>query len=465
MAISANQIVQVLPRLLTGTGKDLQFNGLVLDKSNLIPVDEVLSFGDAESVSDYFGTLSDEYKFAQIYFGGYTNSQIKPSILNFYRNVREGANAFVRGVELAPVKALSDLKSISSGSFNVSFDGSAVELTEVDLSSANSLSDVASIIELALQEEVNGVSCTYSSHNNCFTVQGVSKLDSSSVSDISGDIAIAMGLTDTNAVVSVGSAVKSVNDIMNSLTSKYQNFVTFTTLDEPSDADALELAKWSSAQSNAGTMYLYVCWDSDKGNLDINNTNVIAEQLKAENIGATCVVYNSYAYAAFIMGTGASIHHGVNFMGNFATRNDNFIFLYNGSMLGAWSWIDTYLNACWLCNAFQVQIMAGFKAVRRAPYNEYGYALVRSWCKDVINRAVNNGVIDTGVTLSETQKSTLIQELGADYSSDIFSNGYYLQVKEGSVNARQQRETPVCNFVYTYGGAIHKLTMPAIAVV
>ncbi len=41
MAISANQIVQVLPRLLTGTGKDLQFNGLVLDKSNLIPVDEV----------------------------------------------------------------------------------------------------------------------------------------------------------------------------------------------------------------------------------------------------------------------------------------------------------------------------------------------------------------------------------------------------------------------------------------
>ena len=498
MAISANQIVQVLPRILTGTGKDLQFNGLVLDKSNLIPVDDVLSFGESESVGDYFGTLSDEYKFAQIYFGGYTNSQIKPSILNFYRNVKEGANAFVRGVELAPVKALSELKAISSGSFNVSFDGSAVELAEVDLSSANSLSDVASIIELKLQDKVSGVSCTFSSHNNCFTVQGVSKLDSSSVADISGDIAIAMGLTDTNAVVSVGSAVKSVNDIMNSLTSKYQNFVTFTTLDEASDEDALELAKWSSAQSNAGTMYLYVCWDSDEGNLNINNTNVIAEQLKAENVGATCVVYNSYAYAAFIMGTGASInweanqgtitwafksleglganindnqqslalqHHGVNFMGNFATRNDNFVFLYNGSMLGAWSWIDTYLNACWLCNAFQVQIMAGFKAVRRAPYNEIGYALVRSWCKDVINRAVNNGVIDTGVTLSETQKSTLIQELGGDYSNDIFSNGYYLQIKDGSVNARQQRETPVCNFVYTYGGAIHKLTMPAIAVV
>ena len=86
-----------------------------------------------------------------ILVGGYTNSQIKPSILNFYRNVREGANAFVRGVELSPVKALSELKSISSGSFNVSFDGSAVELSEVDLSSVNSLSDVASIIELALQ--------------------------------------------------------------------------------------------------------------------------------------------------------------------------------------------------------------------------------------------------------------------------------------------------------------------------
>lgn len=498
MAISANQIVQVLPRILTGTGKDLKFNGLVLDKSPLIPVNEVLSFGDVESVSKYFGTLSDEYKFAQTYFGGYTNSQLKPSILNFYRNVREGASAFIRGVELAPVKALSDLKAISSGSFNVSFDGSTVELTEVDLSSANSLSDVASIVELELQEKLNGVSCTYSSHNNCFKVQGVSKLDSSSVAGISGDIAIVMGLTDTNAIVSVGSAVKTVNDVMNALTSKYQNFVTFTTLDEPSDDDALELAKWASAQANSGTMYLFVLWDSDKGNLDPNNNEVIAEKLKRENIGATCVVYNSYAYASFIMGVGASInweanqgaitwafknleglganindnqeslslqHHGVNFMGNFATRNDNFVFLYNGGMLGAWSWIDTYLNACWLCNAFQVQIMAGFKAVRRAPYNEFGFSLVRSWCKDVINRAVNNGVIDVGVTLSETQKSTLVQELGADYSSDIFSNGYYLQVKEGSVNARQQRETPVCNFVYTYGGSIHKLTMPAIAVV
>lgn len=498
MAISANQIVQVLPRILTGTGKDLKFNGLVLDKSPLIPINEVLSFGDAESVGEYFGTLSDEYKFAKTYFGGYTNSQLKPSILNFYRNTREGANAFIRGVELAPVKALSDLKAISSGSFNVSFDGSTVELTAIDLSSANSLSDVASIVELELQEKLTGVSCTYSSHNNCFKVQGVSKLDSSSVVGISGDIAIAMGLTDTNAIVSVGSAIKTVNDIMNSLTSKYQNFVTFTTLDEPSDDDAIELAKWTSAQANSGTMYLFVLWDSDKGNLNANNNEVIAEKLKRENIGATCVVYNSYAYAAFIMGTGASINweanqgtitwsfknleglganindnqqslalqaHGVNFMGNFATRNDNFVFLYNGSMLGSWSWIDTYLNACWLCNAFQVQIMAGFKAVRRAPYNEFGFSLVRSWCKDVINRAVKNGVIDVGVTLSETQKSTLVQELGADYSSDIFSNGYYLQVKEGSVNSRQQRETPVCNFVYTYGGSIHKLTMPAIAVV
>lgn len=498
MAISANQIVQVLPRILTGTGKDLVFSGLVLDKSNRIPVNEVLSFGEAESVGEYFGTLSDEYKFAKIYFGGYTNSQRKPSILNFFRNVKDGANAFIRGVELAPVKALSDLKSISSGSLNIFFDGSAVELSAVDLSSANSLSDVASIIELELQEKLSGVSCTFSSHNNCFTIQGVSKLDSSSVADISGDVAIAMGLTDTNAIVSVGSAIKTVNDIMNSLTSKYQNFVTFTTLDEPSDDDAIELAKWTSAQANSGTMYLFVLWDSDKGNLNANNNEVIAEKLKRENIGATCVVYNSYAYAAFIMGTGASInweanqgtitwsfknleglganindnqqslalqHHGVNFMGNFATRNDNFVFLYNGSMLGAWSWIDTYLNACWLCNAFQVQIMAGFKAVRRAPYNDFGFSLVRSWCKDVINRAVNNGVIDTGVTLSETQKSTLIQELGADYSSDIFSNGFYLQVKEGSVNSRQQRETPVCNFVYTYGGSIHKLTMPAIAVV
>ena len=61
MGISANQIVQVLPRILTGTGNDLVFNGLVLDENTIIPSGKAISFSSADSVGEYFGTASDEY--------------------------------------------------------------------------------------------------------------------------------------------------------------------------------------------------------------------------------------------------------------------------------------------------------------------------------------------------------------------------------------------------------------------
>ena len=64
MAISANQIVQVLPRILTGTGQDLVFNGMVLDENARIPTASPISFSSADAVGEYFGVASDEYTFA-----------------------------------------------------------------------------------------------------------------------------------------------------------------------------------------------------------------------------------------------------------------------------------------------------------------------------------------------------------------------------------------------------------------
>lgn len=499
MAISANQIVQVLPRILTGTGQDLVFNGLVLDENSRIPTASPISFSDADAVGEYFGVASDEYQYAAVYFGGYNNSQLKPSLLYFYKLVPTGASPFVRGTSLSPASALTALKAITSGSFSVSISGTAFDLTSIDLSSATSLSDVASTIQSALVTAgATDATVSFSSIDNSFTVDSGATGVEKSISVPSGDIATAMGFSEETAVVSAGADAMDVTASMTELTSQFQNFVTFTTLAEASDADAIALAQWATAQANAGTMYLYVCWDSSEANKDALNTSVIAEQLKELEVTATTVVYPSYKIAAFVMGTAASIAwdqtngtltfafkvqsglgaditntgdsvallaHGVNFIGNYATRNDNFVFFYNGQMLGEWAWIDTYLNACWLCNALQVQLMSMFTVNRRIPYTEAGYAIIRANCRDVINRAINNGVINAGVSLSEAQVSTLTSELGGDFSNEIYTNGYYLQVLDATANARQQRTSPPCNLVYTYGGAVQRLVLPAIAVV
>ncbi len=503
MAISASNIVSVVPRILTGTGSDLVFNGMVFSKDSHLPVNTPIPFSSASGVADYFGDTSDEYEFASVYFGGYQNSQIKPSTLYFFRHCDQAVAPFARGKELNPSDALAELKQITSGDITVTLSGTEYSASGVNLGTVSSLSEAAQTVQSALRaegstEEVTDLTVAFDAVNNKFTVTNGTTGAEVSIKCPTGTVATAMGFDEDTCTISAGSGVQTLTATINTLTKSFQNFVTYTTIWEATDEEAITLAKWASTNASSGTCYLYVLWDSSEANLDSNSTTIIAEKLKDQNIGATAIVYPSYKIAAFVMGTAASIAwdntnstltfafksqdglgadientddanalegHGVNYIGNYGTRNDNFVFFYNGQMLGSWEWIDTYLNSIWLCNALQVQIMSGFKSVRRAPYTDRGYSMVRAWCRDVINRALTNGVIDAGVSLNETQKASLVEELGADYSNEIYNNGYYLQVQDATANTRQQRKSPPCNLVYTYGGAIQRLTLPAIAVV
>lgn len=224
------------------------------------------------------------------------------------------------------------------------------------------------------------------------------------------------------------------------------------------------------------------------------NKETIAYALKEKNMGAVAGVYGSLEYAVFIMAIGASIDwnrnnamvttafkaqsglpanvtnasdatnlisQGMNFVGDYATRNDNFIFHYPGQMFGDYKWIDAYWGAVWMKNQIQAACMQGFGNVSRAPYNERGYTQVKAWIQDPVNKALNNGVIDAGVVLSEAQKVQINQEVGKDVAGDIEYTGYYLEVKDPGADARVNRDSPIINFYYSYGGAINKLDIPA----
>lgn len=494
MAITASNLVQVLPRILKATGQDLVFNGVVLDSNSTLKANTAVAFSSASEVGEYFGTSSNEYKFASTYFGGFDNSQVKPATLYFYRLNGEAISAWVRGEALNVKTALSTITAISSGSITFEIDGVAKQYTGLDLSACTSFSDVADVLNTAFDGEAT---IAFNSQFNAYILTNATSGATSVLTVPSGDIATALGFNAETAVISDGQDANTMTQSMENLTDKFTNFVTFTTLDEPTDEEALELAQWATTNYTAGVLYLYVCWDTSEANYDPNNNSVISEQLQLENVGATCVCFG-VTMAAFVMGVTASIawdqvnstityafkhlsgfganvdktsyanaldKHKVLYMGNFSTRNDNFILSYNGAMLGEWDWLDAYINAVWLCNALQVQLMAMFQSANRIPYNENGYAKIRSNCKDVINRAINNGVIDLGVNISNAQKAELTTLLGADYSDEIRNNGYFLQIVDATAAIRQARNTPSINLVYTYAGAVHKLIVPATAVV
>lgn len=523
MPIPASDLVSITPRVLSGTAEGLNFNGVFLTTNSTLPADTLYPFYSASEVSDYFGSSSDEYAAAAAYFNSFTNADTVPDECFFFRHAPEACAGFLRSgtIEDTAAELLAAIKQITDGTLTITIDGDTKTLTGMDFSSATSLSDVADRLQRAINyadgayvgsaivgSSTVGLSdnsawanatAEYSSNLNAFTITSGTTGSGSSVTNASGDVAEALYLTDEQgAISSPGVDARSYTDTMSAVISAGQNWFSITSIEELESDEAVELAQWANTQYNAGSQFLFVFWSSDEKMLSTTTQDdTIAAQLLELNLNGTCGVYNSAVYAAFIMGACASVDWDkdnstitlaykaqsglsanvqsqsaatalenikMNFVGNYASRNDNFILLQHGEMFGEWSWIDSYLNSTWLVNELQVQILAGLQAAKRVPYNSAGYTLIRSWCNSVIERALANGVISTGVELSTSQKTELQQEAGLDISDELYNNGYYLQINEADATIRQSRESPDMNLWYTDAGSVHRISMPVTTV-
>ena len=154
-----------------------------------------------------------------------------------------------------------------------------------------------------------------------------------------------------------------------------------------------------------------------------------------------------------------------NYFGNFATRNAEFVFMYPGVLSASdYGFIDPYVNSIWLNNRLQAALMDGISSVGRVPYNTRGYTMIAAWLMDPVNEGRNNAAIEPGVVLSERQKSEVMNEAGLDISSELWTQGYYIQVLDPGADVRAQRGSPVVSLWYTYGGAVQKIEVASTAI-
>lgn len=361
----------------------------------------------------------------------------------------------------------------------------------------------------------------YSSLTKAFTLtSGVAGAEYG-ITYATGNLADLMLLTEgAGAIISDGATAYTFTQTLDAVCEKTGNFVTYSTSWEVTSMDdAAALAEWSNNQYNAGNQFLYIFYTTD-ASLDSTSTSLSNSKLGYSKVGRATVanvnagrdiaemfldkgyegvagVYGSIEYAAFFMGMAACVEWNkpnttitfafkrqsglsanvsslataktleqlkLNFIGDYASRNDTFVLSMHGAMYGAFAWMDTYINSIWLNNALQVALLDMLAASGRIPYNESGMALLSAACQSVISKAIQNGVIETGVTISDMQKTQLMNEAGLDISQNLINNGYFLQIKTPDAEARQQRTSPICNFWYTFGGAVHKLNMPVTTV-
>lgn len=149
VSIPASEIVSVTPSVLSAGGTGLDLNGLILTTNTRIPIGTVANFATAADVSSYFGGSSAEATAAGIYFNGFEGSSKKPGNLLMAQYNTTAVAAFLRGASVASL-TLAQLQAIN-GTLSIDMDGYAWPDATINLSSATSFSNAASLMQTALQ--------------------------------------------------------------------------------------------------------------------------------------------------------------------------------------------------------------------------------------------------------------------------------------------------------------------------
>lgn len=482
MTIPASQLVDITPRVIGGGLSGLEFAGTFLSKSTRLPANIAVPFYSLTAVGEYFGTSSNEYKLAGNYFTADSNASRKPNTLWVYRFVESATAAFLRGVQSAK---LDVLKAITNGAFSIKIDGTDVDLTSLDFSSATSYTDVATVISTGLS---TAGTCTWDVLTQAFVITSSSTGAESTIeyatAPASGtDISATLGLT--AGTLSQGSDAKSLTQCMEDCVNSNANFWSFMPLWDETRNEALELAEWCN---NQGVRFLYAMVDKSEDGTIANSNTCLAYQL-ADYIGI-CPLYNTKELGAMAMGIGAALDptrlngrktwaykaqtglaftvddktkapnllgNGYNFYGSYATASEEFKLFQNGQCTGTARWLDTYYGQIYIKDGLQNAWLNILMMNNTIPYNEAGYGLLRAASMDVINSAINAGFIRQGVKLSEAQKATVESEAGLDISGSLETNGWYLQILDPTTQVRQERGTPVISFWYMDGGSIQRI--------
>jgi Protein of unknown function (DUF3383) len=506
VTIPASQIVSVTPGVLSPGGVGLVMNGLVLTESLLMPTGTVLEFASAQLVSDFFGPASDEYAYAQIYFAGFNGQTIQPKTILFAPYNAAARAGWLQSGSFANI-TLAQLKAITPGTLTITFAGTPLVSSSIDLSAVASFTAAAAAIQAAFTTPPFTV--TWDAVQSVFIFTSAATGATETIAFPSDTIATPLLLTQaTGATLSQGAVADTPATAMSNAVAINQNWATVSYITELDLTDKEALAAWLDLQDD---YYLGVIWDSDTQASVQNATEpfgVVAKTAGYDSVmciggdpnavppGSTLTTI-AMNVAAFFQGMVAAVNfnaangricfgsrssqsaavvptcanqqtylnllaNGYNCYGAFASRTTEFIIFSNGNMPGKFPWADQYVDQIWLNAALQQALLTLYTTVNSIPYDPYGYGLIRAALQDPISKAQNFGAIQSGVILSAAQAAEVNGSAGLPVASVIQNNGYYLQILDPGAITRNVRQTPVINLWYTDGGCVQQIDMASI---
>lgn len=491
MAISADELAQVNPAVLSAGGSSVDLLGLILTNSTASPLGTVPSFPDAASVGAYYGLASVEYQLAGYYFNGFVNSTKKPSALLFSQYPTAPVAAYLRSGSLASM-TLAQIQAIAPGTLTITVDGTVKTSSSINLGAATSPSNAATLIAAAF---TGGPAVTYNAQLKTFDFTSTTTGAASTITFGSGPISAALLTTSaTGAVLSQGSVAATPAAAMTSITGVTLSWTSFMTTFEPLLADKIAFGTWTAQQNNK---FAYVAWDTDVNAIVSGDTTSFGPQVTALNLTGSVPIYKDPNVAAFVLGAAASLDfsqtngrttfgymvgaglvasvtdrtvyrnltaNGYNCYAQFATSADKRTMYQKGSIGGAFKWQDSYMGQIKLNSALQIALIDFMQGIGSNPYNLSGYTALELAMAGPINDALNFGTIRTGVTLSTGQKANVNAAAGKQIDTVLSTRGWYLLIGDATPEVRAVRGSPPMKLFYMDGGSMQQLTLASVAV-
>ena len=492
MAIPLSKDFNITANVISAAGSALNANGLILTDSDMIAAGSVQSFTLASEVSALLGSSSNEYAAASIYFAGYDNSSTTPGKLLMARIQTTASAGWLMGASLKGVK-IATIQALGSGTITLSVDGTSQTSDTINLSSATSFSNAASLIEAGL----TGVSVSWNSTANRFIITS-SKTGADSAVSFATDGTLATGLLlteDTGATESAGFAATSLTDTMANIIDLTQDFVGFSSVTDFTDDEKIELAAWVATTENR---YFYSMHDTSATALVADSTSsFVPNTLDPDTYPGVFPVYGSYLYAVMPLAYAASLNfdatrgrvtfkfrsfsgldpvvstlsaatalesNGYNYYGSYKENTTEGNYAATGYITGDFLWLDSYIDEIWIKANLISAFYTLFTSNQSYAFNAQGYASVQAAVIDVATTAKTFGAIQTGVDLSTSQIRQVTNVVGKDVSSALYSDGYYLYIPTQTSANRTARKLAGVVFYYVDGQMIQSIDMSSTAI-
>lgn len=479
MAISQSKYINIVSSIGGGSSvnqRDLM--GRVFTSNYLVPVNQVVEFSGGKTsalsaIADYFGTTSDEYKFANKYFSFSTAANTEPQKISFAR-YNEGVATSATLAGAVSASKLETLQAITSGTLSITVGTIDIDLTGINLSSATSFADVATLLTTAFNGGVDSV--VYDATNKRFVISSASSLTYAT-----GTVATALGLVEGAGILSESSSAMTALETITASAELSNNFFSFCFLDALSVEDITAVAEWTD---NQNVKYMY-----SVGVLPSNYSSIQTAVKDYDGVALTLDTYNEHAefmpmsafaavdyrkpnstmdvfYKQFdgvtptVTTNSARLVYDplrINYYGTTQQAGQAISFYQDGILQGSIPSMTVYANEAWLKDAFITDILNLRMGLDSLPANNTGKSLVMSALMETINLALSNGVVLAGKELTALQKAYITTITGdEDGWIAVQNSGYRL-----SAEVEQYEEYGITKykisflFVYSKGDTIN----------